>query len=94
MKLAEKALDTILFGMGQAIRVTAARHPSFKKRIRDKDFIAQIKTLDGSTGRHFIFTPHKFSSRKGISAAANVSMIFSSAELAVKRFTPPRDQFA
>ena len=92
MKFADKVLDSILFGMGQAIRVTAAKHPDFKKRIRAKDFIAQIKTLDNSTGRYFVFKPDKFSSRKGISAKADVDLIFSSAELAVKLFTPPRDQ--
>ena len=92
MTFADKVLDTILFGMGHAIRVTAARHSSFKKRIRSKDFIAQIKTLDNSTGRYFIFKPRKFSSRKGIRANADVNMIFSSAELAVKLLTPPRDQ--
>ena len=43
MNFADKVLDTILFGMGQAIRMTAARHSLFKKRIRGKDFIAQIK---------------------------------------------------
>jgi len=92
MKLADKVLGTILFGMGQAIRVTAARHKSFKKRIHAKDFIAQIKTIDDSTGRYFIFKPRKFSSRKGIHVKADVNMIFSSADLAVKLLTPPRDQ--
>ncbi|MBW1764463.1 MAG: hypothetical protein JRJ23_06965, partial [Deltaproteobacteria bacterium] len=91
MKIPDMVLDTILFGMGQAIRVTAARQKSFKKRIHSKDFIAQIKTLDDSTGRYFIFTPRKFSSRKGINAKADVNVIFSSTELAVKLFTPPRD---
>ena len=92
MNFADKVLDTILFGMGQAIRMTAARHSSFKKRIRGKDVIAQIKTLDGSTGRYFIFQPRKFSSRKGIHAKADVNYIISNSRLAVKLFTPPRDQ--
>jgi hypothetical protein len=93
LKLTDTLLDTVLFGMGQAIRVTAARTQALsRKRIRGKNFMAQIKTLDGSTGRYFIFGPRKFSSRKGIRTDADVHMIFSSADLAARLLTPPRDQ--
>ncbi len=92
MNVADKALETILFGMAMAIRFTAVRYPSYKKRLRSKEFIAQIKTLDDSSGRYFVFTPKRFYSRKGIHTNSDVQMIFNSAELAVKLFTPPRNQ--
>ncbi|MCG8638467.1 MAG: molybdopterin-dependent oxidoreductase [Desulfobacterales bacterium] len=92
MKFANKVFDTILFGMGQAIKLTAAKHKSFKKRIREKNFVAQIKTLNNSSGRYFSFKSDHFSSTKGIHNNPDVLMIISSAKLGVKLFTPPRDQ--
>ncbi|MCP4121401.1 MAG: molybdopterin-dependent oxidoreductase, partial [Bacteroidetes bacterium] len=92
MNLADKALKAILFGMATAIKITAARHKSYKKRIQSKDFIAQIRTLDNSSGRYFVFTPQKFYSKKGFHQNPDVQMIFKDAELAVKLFTPPQDQ--
>ncbi len=92
MNLADKALGTILFGMATAIRLTAARYPSYKQRIRSKSLKAQIRTQDNSSGRVFVFTSKKFYSRKGFAPDADVEMIFKSAELAVNLFTPPRNQ--
>ncbi len=48
--------------------------------------------MDNSTGRYFIFKPRKFSSGKGINPKADVNMIFTSAALAARLLTPPRDQ--
>ena len=92
MKPAERLLDAILFGLAQAIRITAVKHQSYKKRIRSKNFIAQIKTLNNNAGRYFHFQPRKFSTKRGVHAKADICMIFSTAELGVKLLTPPRDQ--
>ena len=40
----------ILFGLLQLLRFTAWRHPEFRKRLKEKNFTAQLRTKDGSVG--------------------------------------------
>ncbi|MCF8095534.1 MAG: molybdopterin-dependent oxidoreductase, partial [Desulfobacteraceae bacterium] len=92
MRAENQILNTILFGLEQAIRYTALRHRSYKKRIRSKNLIAQIKTRDNAAGRYFVFTGKKFYSRKGIHPKADISMVFSSARIGIRLLTSPRNQ--
>ncbi len=46
-------LPMLLWGIAIALRYTAARHPSFKRRMSEKELVAQIKTRDGLTGRWY-----------------------------------------
>jgi molybdopterin guanine dinucleotide-containing S/N-oxide reductase-like protein len=84
----------ILFGLEILIRFTALRHKSFKNRLKEKDFIAQIKVKDDSQGRYFIFKRGRIRSKKGIHPNPDICMTFTSAELGVRLLKLPRNQLA
>ena len=94
MSVAELQFSFLLFGLGQAFRVQAARFPSFAKRLKEKNFIAQMKVIDDSMGRWFKFQDGKVTSRKGIHPKPDVTLGFRTAELAAGLLTPPIDQLA
>jgi len=56
-------LRTLLFMSAQLMQQTARSSQSFKKRLGEKNFIAQIKVMDNSIGRYFIFKDGKVSSK-------------------------------
>ena len=47
--------STILLGLSWLVRFTAWRNPAFKERLKEKNFVAQIKIADNSRGRIFTF---------------------------------------
>jgi hypothetical protein len=53
----------ILFGLSWLLRYTAWRNPAFKARLKEKNFVAQIKIADDSLGRYFLFQDGKVSSQ-------------------------------
>lgn len=63
---------------------TAIKHPSFKERLREKDFTLQIKTRDESEGRYFIFSDGEVFSKKGVHGHPDVALVWSDAELGFK----------
>jgi trimethylamine-N-oxide reductase (cytochrome c) len=77
--------------MAQVLKRTAKKYPSFKNRLKEKDFTAQLKVIDNSEGRYFTFSEGKVISRKGIHRSPDIAMTFSSAALAVKLLTSPED---
>lgn len=79
----------MLWGIEKLLRYTARRYPSFKARLGEKNFLAQIRTADRSVGRCFIFRDGQVSSRRGMNDAADVCLIFRNPEIAVKLLTPP-----
>ena len=85
-------LSILLFGLYQIMKHTARKHPIFKARLKEKNFVGQIRTLDKTVGRYFIFQNGRLKSRAGIHPQPDVSMIFSNAEVAAHLLTPPRNQ--
>ncbi|TAK47892.1 MAG: pyrogallol hydroxytransferase large subunit [Xanthobacteraceae bacterium] len=79
----------LLFGLAQALRLQARRFPEFGKRLREKNFTAQIKIVDDSQGRWLTFQNGKVKSRKGIHPNPDVCLKFLTAEIAAKLLTPP-----
>ncbi|MFH1490099.1 MAG: molybdopterin-dependent oxidoreductase [Pseudomonadota bacterium] len=86
--------SAILFGLEKMIKFTALRHPSFKDRLKEKNFTAQIKITDNSQGRSFQFKDGKVSSKNGIHPNPDICMTFRSVDIAVKLLTSPRDQLS
>ncbi|EME68157.1 anaerobic dehydrogenase [Paramagnetospirillum caucaseum] len=84
----------LLFGLAQALRFQAARYPEFAKRLREKNFTAQMKVADNSAGRWFTFRDGKVLSGKGVHARPEVVLSFSTAELGASLLSPPIDQLA
>ncbi|MBT5416320.1 MAG: molybdopterin-dependent oxidoreductase [Rhodospirillaceae bacterium] len=81
----------VLFGLAQMLRHTARRHAAFRERLKQKNFIAQIKVMDDSDGRYFIFRGGKIRSRRGIHSKPDMTLAFKTAELGARLLTPPVD---
>ncbi len=81
----------ILFGLLQMLRLTALFRPAFRARLKEKNFTAQIQTMDDSIGRYFTFKNGKIISGTGLHPDPQVVLRFASAELAVGLLIPPID---
>jgi molybdopterin guanine dinucleotide-containing S/N-oxide reductase-like protein len=85
------AFQTLLFGVGLVMHLTAWRYPAYRERLREKNLIAQIRVKEGP-GRYFIFKGGKLTSRAGIHKNADVVVTFKSARLALNVILRPNDQ--
>jgi molybdopterin guanine dinucleotide-containing S/N-oxide reductase-like protein len=85
-------LSVQLFAVAQYMKLVAWRYPSFKAHLKQKDVTVQIKVLDNSTGRYFIFRQGKISSKSGIHPKPDVCMGFSDAALGCRLLLPWRNQ--
>ena len=90
MKLSRFSL--ILWGLRLLFLYCAWRHPEFARRLKEKNFTAQMKTADNSEGRWFRFEDGRVVSRAGIAPAAEVVLSFKNARLAAELLMPPIDQ--
>ena len=84
--------SVLLFGLAQALRFMARRHPSYAKRLAERDFTAQMRTADGRVGRHFTFRGGRVSSKRGLCASPDVTVTVANGELGARLFTPGVDQ--
>ena len=91
MTFDETKLAVLLYGFEKMIRRTAKKHPSFKERLKEKNFTAQLKVKDNSVGRYFRFNAGRVSSKRGTIPNPDVCMTFNSAALAVRLLGPWRD---
>ena len=84
-------LSLLLFGLSWLLRLTALRHAAFRARLKEKNFTAQMKTMDGSSGRYFTFKDGKISSGSGLHPNPDMWIGFKSAALGADLLTPPID---
>ena len=84
-------LGIILFGLAQLFRVAALADPAFKKRLGERDLVAQIRTRDSAVGRYFTFAGGKLRSKSGLHPKPDVTMSFETAALGARLMTPPID---
>jgi molybdopterin guanine dinucleotide-containing S/N-oxide reductase-like protein len=92
--LANRLLSIVLLGLRMALAFTAAKNPSFKKRLGEKNLTVQIHLKDKSRGRYYTLKDGQILSRSGLHAAPDVTIIFGDAEVALDMLVPPRDQLA
>ena len=59
MTLASTKLSLILFGLAQMLRVQRHRHESFRRRLKERNFVAQIMARHEEMGRSFEFRDGK-----------------------------------
>jgi molybdopterin guanine dinucleotide-containing S/N-oxide reductase-like protein len=85
-------LRFMLFAAAQYMKVIAIRYPTFKKHLQKHNLTAQIKLLDNSVGRYFIFKNGKISSQSGIHSSPDICVGIADARLAGKLLSPIRDQ--
>jgi len=81
--IANATLSITLFGLKLLLKQRAMRHQSFRDRLKERNFTAQIKVEDNSIGRYFTFSDGKIISKRGIHSNPDVCMTFRSAHLAV-----------
>ena len=85
-------LSAILFGLNILFRFCALKYPDFRKRLKELNFTAQIKTRDGSVARWYQFGETGYRSGSGIRENAEVVMTFKTAAIGAKLLMPPIDQ--
>ncbi len=82
----------LLLVLVQYMKQTARMHPSFKKRLQEKNFTAQIKTLDNTAGRYIIFQNGKVLSKSGLHPRPDICLGFRDTGLGYRLLVPWRDQ--
>ena len=90
--LAKMVFSIILFGLDLMLKRAVRKYPSFKHRLKEKNFTAQIKVKDNSRGRHFTFKNGNITSKAGIHPSPDVTIVYRNAYLAAKLMRPNRDQ--
>ena len=89
MALAKVKFPIILFGVAQLLKYAAWRHPDFKARVKEHNFVAQIMARDEDIGRWFEFRDGKIHSRAGLHAKPDIKLMFKNAEIGAAMLTPP-----
>ena len=87
MTVNQMKFSVLLYGLLQMLRFMARRHPKFAERLKEKNFTAQMKTVDNAVGRHFTFRDGKILSQRGIHPAPDICVGLASAELGVRLFS-------
>lgn len=89
---AELRFSLILFGLNLLFKYCAWRYPAFRERLKEKNFVAQIKTADNSMGRWYEFGNGTVRSASGIHANPDIYLAFKNAAIAAELLTPPIKQ--
>ena len=79
----------ILFGLAQLLKLTRWRYASFRERLKERSFTAQIMARDEEIGRWFRFENGKISSKAGIHPDPDTTLAFKTAKLAANLMMPP-----
>ena len=89
--MAATRLAVILYGLTHFLRFAALRDAGFRARLKEKRFVAQIRTRDGGVARSYEFTGRGVRSRRGLHPAPEVTLTFATAALGARLMTPPID---
>jgi hypothetical protein len=92
MSFANIQFHFLLFGAAQYMKMSAMRHKLFANQLRKKDCTVQIKVLDNSAGRYYVFKSGRVTSKAGILPAPDVCMGFSDVGLGMRLLVPWRDR--
>src|SRR5262245_19297078 len=89
MSFATTKLSLILFGLSKMLRYKARRHVSFAKRLKERNFVAQIMARDEECGRWFEFRDGEVRSRAGLHPKPDCKLMFKNAAIGASLLTPP-----
>jgi len=89
MSLATMKFAAVLFGMAQALKLAARRHPRFRERLKERNLVAQFVAKDEETGRWVEIRNGKVISRAGIYKNPDVTLGFKNAAIGANLLTPP-----
>jgi hypothetical protein len=79
----------ILWGLPQLLRIAARRHSHFRKRLRERDLVAQIIARDEEIGRWIEFRKGTIRSRRGMHPQPDVTLAFKNAAVGAGLMMPP-----
>jgi molybdopterin guanine dinucleotide-containing S/N-oxide reductase-like protein len=92
MKISRFFFSFMLLNLKIVLNLKAALSPTFRGRLREKEFTAQIKTRDNLTGRYFTFKGGKVFSKGKVLSNPDIAIIYHDAALGARIMTPWRDQ--
>src|SRR6516225_11143290 len=82
-------LSLILFGLARLLQYKAWRHPKFRARIKERNFVAQIMARDEECGRWFEFRNGRVRSRSGLHPKPDCKLMFKNAGVGARLLMPP-----
>jgi len=80
-------MSILLFALAKGMQFTAWRRPEFRAKLKEKDFVMQIKTASGSTARYFIFAGGRVVSKSGLHANPDVALVWKDEAIAFQTMT-------
>lgn len=80
-----------LFAVVQALRLAALLYPAFRKRLKEKNMVVQLKLQDNSIARYIEFSNGRIRSKAVLHKNPDVVIWFKSAEVAEKMLSPKQD---
>ena len=78
----------MLTGLDILMKWAAFRHAAFRKHLKGKTLIAQLKLQDNSVGRIYKFDNGKIDSKKGFHPDPDIVLFFRDAGIALKMIKP------
>ncbi|MGH6768393.1 MAG: molybdopterin-dependent oxidoreductase, partial [Xanthobacteraceae bacterium] len=82
-------LSLILFGLSLMLKFQRWRHEAFRRRLKERNFTAQIMTRDEEIGRWFEFKDGDIRSGYGLHPSPDCKLMFKNAATGVSLLTPP-----
>jgi trimethylamine-N-oxide reductase (cytochrome c) len=90
MTVSTAKFSLILFGLSKLLKVQA-RHPAFRARLKERNFVAQILARDEEIGRWFRFQDGEITSKSGQHPKPDCKLMFKNAAIGGSLLTPPID---
>lgn len=84
-------LQTKLYAVVQGLRLGAVYSREFADRLREKNFVAQIKVLDAGLARYIEFRGGKIRSKQCLHPSPDITIWFKTAKVAHKMLHPRQD---
>lgn len=89
MALSSLKLSLILYGLSVMLKTQRRRHAAFRRRLKERNFVAQIMARDEECGRWFEFKDGKVRSGRGLHHKPDCKLMFKNAAIGVELLTPP-----
>ncbi len=89
MSVATVKFSAILWSFAQLMKLQARRHENFRRRLHERNLVAQIKARDEEVGRWFEVRDGKVRSGAGFHNAPDITLAFKDAALGASLLTPP-----
>jgi molybdopterin guanine dinucleotide-containing S/N-oxide reductase-like protein len=89
MMFATTRLSLILFGLSLLLKYKAWRHEAFWRRLKERNFVAQIMTRDEEIGRWFEFRDGVIRSGAGLHPKPDCKLMFKNAAVGASLLMPP-----